>query len=156
MNNVNLKDRYSNRHWTKPQDEIQSIRDAYKRGNLDESEKHRYADRLHELCGSLRTAYLLVPLVHEQHRRSIEWALERLLSSAASLGSLPYVDQQKRDAVTVRVDSVLKMIDGECLDEAEGELRALESEVTAIRMHGLDRQVETLLASIDVASCELQ
>jgi len=147
----NEKRDYSNGHCEQLQHEVKSIREQYRRDTLSESEKHRCADRLHQLCGSLRTAAILVPLVQAEHRNSVQWGLERVMSTTITLGALACVDQQKQESVQGKIDGILHLLDDGKLDTAERAVRDLETEVAAIRMEALDRRVEDLLAGIDVA-----
>jgi hypothetical protein len=150
MNNEVLN-RYTDRYWGKLQSEVHDIREQYRRCTLSEAEKHSSADRLHQLCGSLRTAEMLVPLMQAAHKNSVQWALERVLSATVTLGGMAGVDQQKREAMQGRIDGVLRKLDAGEIDAAEQEVRALDVDLTAARMEALDRRVENLLAGIGVA-----
>lgn len=149
-------DRYSGGAWSKLQQEALEIRETYARGGHSEADKHRFADRLRELYGGVKTAETLVPLIRDEHRRSVEWALERLLVASAALETAPYVEAADRQAVSQRVTAILQKIDGGKLDEAETEIRELEGRVAQLQMHGLDLEVETLLSGIGAAYTPVQ
>jgi hypothetical protein len=149
--NTAKKIQYSGGHWRDLHQETDHIRNAYINGRLTEVEKHKHADRLHEIAGSLRTADVLIPKIAEQHRRSVTWAMERTLVAAELLTGLPHISQAQRDSLTERVHGVLRLIDNEELEQAEAELRKLDAESTELRMSALDSQVERLLAGIGAA-----
>lgn len=149
-------DRYSGGAWSKLQQEALAIREEYARGGHSEADKHRFADRLRELFGGVKTAETLVPLICDEHLRSIEWALERLLVASAALETAPYVEPVDRQAVSQRVMAVLQKIDVGKLDDAETEIRELDRRVAQLQMQGLDVEVETLLSGIGAAYTAVQ
>ena len=154
--NTTSSDRYSGGTWSKLQQEVQAIREAYARGGHSEADKHRFADRLRELFGGVKSAETLIPLIRDEHRRSVEWALERLLVASAALETAPYVETGDRQAVSQRVTAILQKIDSGALDDAETEIRDLERRVSQLQMQGLDLEVETLLSGIGAAFTPVQ
>lgn len=154
--NPATSDRYSGGTWGKLQEEARAIREAYGRGGHSEADKHRFADRLREIFGGVKTAETLIPLIRDEHRRSVEWALERLLVASAALETAPYVEGADRQAVSQRVTAILQKIDAGAFDDAETEIRDLERRVSQLQMQGLDFEVETLLSGIGAAFTPVQ
>jgi predicted outer membrane protein len=155
-NNTAKWDRYSGGTWSKQQQETLAIREEYARGGHSQADKHRFADRLRELFGGVQTAQTLIPMIVNEHRRSVEWALERVLVASAALETAPYVEAADRAAVSQRVKAVLQKIDAGDFDEAEREIRELERRVAEVQMQGLDLEVETLLSGIGAAYAPVQ
>jgi hypothetical protein len=147
VNTVTL-DRYSNGEWSKLLEQVREIRDEYARGSHSETAKHRFADDLRQLTGGLKAAERLIPLIRDEHRRGVEWALERLLVACKALETLPYVETTDRESVDSRVKGIILKIDAGDLDGAESEVRALERRVTELQMQSLDTEVATLLSGI--------
>jgi len=141
-------DRYSNGEWSKLLEQVREIRDEYARRGHSETAKHRFADDLRQLTGGLKTAERLIPFIRDEHRRGVEWALERLLVACKALETLPYVETTDRESVDCRVKGIILKIDTGDLDGAESEVRTLEHRVTELQMLSLDTEVATLLSGI--------
>jgi hypothetical protein len=152
-NNVNTAsfDRYSGGAWSKLLQQAQAIREEYERGGHSEADKHRFADRLREIFGGFQAAEVLIPRIRNEHRRGVEWALERLLVAYATLETMPYVEATERDSVQLRINGVIQRIDQGDLDDAESEVRALERRLSELQMQSLDTEVASLLSGIGTA-----
>ena len=137
---------YSGGLWRELQAETEQIRNQRGR-SLNEQEKHGQANRLHQLVGSFQTADRLIPRIVDEHRKSVLWAMERILN-AVEIGGRMYFDDSQRERLSARVHEVLGEIDAGQYVKAEAQLREIESELESLRMYALDQQVEGLLSNI--------
>lgn len=149
-NNRNTQqwDRYSNRHWSELQHRAASIQKEYEHGGHNEATKHRLVDMLREIYGGVDTAIQLIPLVIAEHKRGIEWGLERLLVSVQRLEDLPYVDARERQAIEQRVNSVIAAIDRSELDAAEAGVREVEAYIERLQRVSLETEFASLMSGI--------
>ena len=146
--NAQKMNRYSEGIWSELQRATEEIQQAHAGGGLSESQKHRLADRLRELLGGAKVASRLIPLAAAQHKRSVEWGLERLLVSARLLDDLPYVEPGEREAIEQRIGNIITMVDLGELDAAETRVREVEARVEQLRRAGLEAEFSSLLAGI--------
>jgi hypothetical protein len=137
---------YSGGLWRELEAETERIRNQRGR-SLNEQEKHEQANRLHQLVGSFQAADRLIPRIVDEHRKSVLWAMERILN-AVEIGGRMYFDDSQRERLSARVHAVLSEIDAGEYGKAEARLREIESELESLRMYALDQQVEGLLSSI--------
>ena len=147
MNRQQL-DRYSEGRWSEVQRKVEEIRQAHAQGGVSEAELHRLADQLRELLGGASMATKLIPLIMAEHRKSVEWGLERLLVSARQLEDLPYVEPVERGAVEQRIGSIIRKVDRGELDAAEALVRDVELRVEQLRVANLETEFDKLLGSI--------
>jgi hypothetical protein len=149
MNSTNQDNlnHYSGGLWRELQAETEQIRNQRGRG-LNEPEKHEQANRLHQLVGSFQTADRLIPRIVDEHRKSVLWAMERILN-AVEIGGRMYFDDSQRERLSARVHEALGKIDAGEYVKAEAQLREIESELESLRMYALDQQVEKLLSCVE-------
>ena len=83
-------DRYSGNRWSSLRTKAQETQQEYKSGEHSETVKHQLADRLREILGGVTVAGELIPRIMAEHKKAMEWGLERLLVSAKRLENLPY------------------------------------------------------------------
>jgi hypothetical protein len=150
MSNTNTQqwDRYLNGHWSELQRRARSIREEYDRGGHSEATKHRLVDSLREIRGGVETASRLIPEVLAEHKRGIEWGLERLLVSVQRLEDLPYVETHERQAIQQQVTGIIGMIDRDDLDAAESGVRDIEAHVERLQIASLETEFASLMSGI--------
>ena len=146
--NAQKMDRYSGGCWTELQRAADEIQQAHERGGLSENQKHRLADRLREVLGGAKVAGRLISIAMQEHRRSVEWGLERLLVSARQLEDLPYVEAVEREMIEQRIGNIITMVDLGEMDAAEARVREVEARVEQLRRASLEAEFTSLLASI--------
>ena len=153
MENANDKgtqkwDRYSDGKWSELRRRAEEARAEYERSGHGEAAKHRLVDALRELSGGVKAASDLIPKIMAEHRRGVEWGLERLLVSARRLEDLPHVESGERQAVEQRVRGVITLIDLGELDGAEAAVRDIEAHVECLQQASLEAEFNALLAGI--------
>jgi hypothetical protein len=150
MNNANKPnwDRYSNGHWSELHREARLIKEEYERGGHSEATKHRLVDSAREIQGGVRTASVLIPVAMAEHKRGIEWGLERLLVSMQQLENAPHIDPGEHQALKERIASVIGMIDRDDLDAAENGVRDIEVEIERLQTASLETEFASLMTSI--------
>ena len=141
-------DRYSGGVWSGLQDRARTIQAEYDRGGHTETALHRLADQLREVFGGVKVAQDLVPQIMAEHKKAVEWGLERLLVAARRLEALPYVEVSERQGIEQRIQGIIGLVDGGELDAAEAAVRAVESRVEQMQMASAETEFAALLSGI--------
>lgn len=141
-------DRYSSGHWSELQRQARSIQEDYDAGGHSEAAKHRLVDRLREIRGGVETAGHLIPVVIAEHKRGIEWALERVLVSVQRLEDLPFVETSERQAIAQRINNIISLVDRDELDAAEAGVREIEANIERLQTASLEAEFASLLSGI--------
>lgn len=141
-------DRYSGGAWFRLQETTRTIQAEYDRGGHSEPGLHRLADQLREVFGGVKVARELIPQIMAEHKKAVEWGLERLLVTVRRLETLPYVEQPERRAIEQRIHHIIGLVDGGELDAAEAAIRAVESRVEELQMTSAETEFAALLSGI--------
>jgi hypothetical protein len=147
-NNNGKWDRYSGGAWSRLQEKTRAIQQEYDRGGQSETALHRLADQLREVLGGVKVASELIPQVMAEHKKAVEWGLERLLVSARRLEALPYVEQAERQGIEQRIQRIIGLVDQGDLDAAETQVRDIENRVEQIQKASLETEFAALLSGI--------
>lgn len=148
-NNGNSRwDRYSGGVWSRLQDTVKTIQAEYDRGGHSEMALHRLADQLREVFGGVKVAKDLIPQIMAEHKKAVEWGLERLLVAARRLEALPYLEPSERQVIEQRIHGIINLVDSGELDAAEAAVRALESRVEHLQMTSAETEFAALLSGI--------
>jgi tetrahydromethanopterin S-methyltransferase subunit A len=83
-----------------------------------------------------------------EHKKAVEWGLERLLVSARRLEALPYVEQAERQGIEQRIQRIIGLVDQGDLDAAETQVRDIENRVEQIQKASLETEFAALLSGI--------
>ena len=140
--------RYSGGMWSQLQDTVTTIQAEYDGGVRTETALHRLADQLREVFGGVKVAKQLVPQIMAEHKKAVEWGLERLLVAARRLEALPYLDPGERQLIDQRIHSIINLVDSGELDTAEAAVRAVESRVEHLQMSSAETEFAALLSGI--------
>ena len=104
-------DRYSGGVWSRLQERTRTTQAEYERGGHSETALHRLADELREVFGGVKVASALIPQIMAEHKKAVEWGLERLLVSARRLEALPYVEADERQGIEQRIRGIIALVD---------------------------------------------
>jgi len=151
MQNANYNgkwDRYSGGAWSRLQEKSRAVQQEYNGGGASETTVHRMADQLREVFGGVKMANELIPHIIAEHRKAVEWGLERLLVSARRLEALPYVEPVERQGIDQCIQRIIALVDEGELDAAETEVRDIENRVEQIQKASLETEFATLLNGI--------
>jgi hypothetical protein len=105
-------------------------------------------DSLREIRGGVDAAGQLIPLAIAEHKRGIEWGLERLLVSVQRLEDLPYIETGERQAIEQRITGIITAIDSDELDAAESGVRDIEAHVERLQTASLEAEFASLMSGI--------
>lgn len=141
-------DRYSGGAWSRLQETTRTIQTEYDRGGHSETALHRLADQLREVFGGVKVAKELIPQIMAEHKKAVEWGLERLLVAARRLEGLPYVEVSERRSIDQRIQRIIGFVDCGELDAAEAEVRAVESWVEQLQRASAETEFTALLSGI--------
>jgi glutathione S-transferase len=144
-----MKNRYSGGLWTELQTDAADVKSAYERGGLAPDEVHRLSDRLREIAGAAQATGRLVPRIEAEHRRAIEWAVDRVAIAVRRASRQPWIEEDQRNALDVRLRAVVQRIDAGELDTGEVELRELEAFVEEMESRGAAAEFDALFAGLD-------
>jgi hypothetical protein len=147
-NNNGKWDRYSGGAWSRLQETTRTIQAEYDRGGNSETALHRLADQLREVFGGVKVAKELIPQIMAEHKKAVEWGLERLLVSVRRLEALPYVEISERRSIEQRIHHIIGLVDGGELDAAEAEVRAVESRVEQLQRASAETEFAALMSGI--------
>ena len=147
-NNNSRWDRYSGGVWNQLQERAKTIQAEFDRGGHSEAGMHRLADQLREIFGGVKVAKDLIPQVIAEHKKAVEWGMERLLVAARRLEALPYVETFERQGIDQRIQHIIGLVDGGELDAAEAAVRAVESRVEQLQMASAETEFAALLSGI--------
>jgi hypothetical protein len=90
----------------------------------------------------------LIPVAIAEHKRGIEWGLERLLVLVQRQEDLPHIETGERQAIEQRITSIIAAIDRGELDEAESGVRDVEAHVERLRTASLEAEFASLMSGI--------
>lgn len=148
-NNFANLDRYSNGVWSELQSKAQATRQQYAAGGHTDNELHRFADRLHEVSGGVQTAVRLIPLILSAEKKAVQWGLERVLVAARRLESMPDMEEATKENIAKQAKDVVLLVESGSLDEAERQVRSLETQLDDAEHATLDRRFTALLTTLD-------
>src|ERR1700730_11882666 len=100
-------DRYSGGVWSRLQETTRTIQAEYDRGGHSEPGLHRLADQLREIFGGVKVVKELIPQIMAEHKKAVEWGLERLLVAVRRLEALPYVEPPERQGIEQRIHHII-------------------------------------------------
>jgi len=83
-----------------------------------------------------------------EHKKAVEWGLERLLVTVRRLEALPYVEPPERQSIEQRIHHIIGLVDGGEIDAAEAAIRAVESWVEQLQMTSAETEFAALLSGI--------
>ena len=141
-------DRYSGGVWSRLQERTRTTQAEYERGGHSETALHRLADELREVFGGVKVASALIPQIMAEHKKAVEWGLERLLVSARRLEALPYVEAAERQGIEQRIQGIIALVDRGELDAAEAQVREIENRVEQLQRSSLETEFAALLSGI--------
>jgi hypothetical protein len=147
-NNNGKWDRYSGGGWSRLQERARAIQQEYNGGGQSETALHRLADQLREVFGGVKVANELIPQIMAEHKKAVEWGLERLLVSVRRLEALPYVEAMERQGIEQRIQRIIGLVDEGELDAAESQVRDIENRVEQIQKASLETEFAALLNGI--------
>ena len=141
-------DRYSGGAWSRLQETARTIQAEYDRGGHSETALHRLADQLREVFGGVKVAKELIPQIMAEHKKAVEWGLERLLVAVRRLEALPYVEASERQGIDQQIHGIIGFVDSGELDAAEAAVRAVESRVELMQRASAEIEFAALLSGI--------
>src|SRR5262245_29259367 len=110
-NNAEQRNRYSGGLLADLQRRSKETQEEYERGGHSEKMRQRLIDQLREISGGVKVAGDLIPRIIAEHKRGVEWGLERLLVSVRRLEDLPHVEPAERQAIEQRIAGIISLID---------------------------------------------
>ena len=141
-------DRYSGGVWSRLQERTRAIQAEHDDGGHSETALQRLADQLHEVFGGVKVATELIPQIMAEHKKAMEWGLERLLVSVRQLEALPYVEPSERQGIEQRIQGIIRLVDSGELDTAEAQVREVESRVEQMQRASLETEFAALMSGI--------
>jgi hypothetical protein len=142
-------DRYAGDLLMRHQAASAAIKERRAKGSLSTQQINELSDQLREITGSVRTVFELTPRIEGEHRRSVQWALERLAAAARHVMNLPYVEAHERQAVDARLRALVGRLETGELDQAEAEARELDQFLEELATTGAAAEFDALMSTVD-------
>lgn len=146
--NTNNWDRYTDGFWSGLKDEAEEIR-RVRAEDCTEATLHALADRLRELRGKTAAAGALIPLIEAQHRKSVQWALERTLAETQKLDGQPFVNPAERQTLLHWLGQIVGLVEQGELAEAEAQVRHVEDRLERLRWDSAVVEFDVLLSGLE-------
>jgi hypothetical protein len=155
-NDMRRIDRYAGDVLMRQQAASDAIKQRRAQGGLAPQEFHQLSDQLREIAGSVRLIHELAPRIEAEHKRGVQWAVERVAVAVRRVAMDPYLESAQVDALQARLRAIVAKLESGQLDGAEEEVRGLELCLEELATTGAAAEFDALMSTVDALYVTVQ